>query len=85
MTYSLQIKASAAKALGKIPKPSRIRLIEAIDRLRNEPHAGGVLKGEFAGLRRIRVGNYRVVYEVVDDQLVILVIRVAHRKDVYRR
>ena len=85
MTYSLQIKASAAKALAKIPKPSRIRLIEAIDRLRNEPHAGGVLKGEFAGLRRIRVGNYRVVYEVVDDQLVILVIRVAHRKDVYRR
>ena len=85
MTYSLQIKASAAKALTKIPRPSRIRLIEAIDRLRNEPNAGGVLKGEFAGLRRIRVGSYRVGYEVVDDLLVILVIRVAHRKDVYGR
>ena len=84
MTYSLQIKKSAAKALDKIVKHDRIRLIEAIDRLRKEPHAGGVLKGEFAGLRRIRIGSYRIIYEVNDDQLVVLVIRVAHRRDVFR-
>jgi mRNA interferase RelE/StbE len=84
VTYSLQIKKSAAKALAKISKNDRIRLIEAIDRLREEPNAGGVLKGEFAGLRRLRVGSYRIIYEVVDDQLVVLVVRVAHRRDVYR-
>lgn len=84
MTYSLQIKKSAAKALAKISKNDRIRLIEAIDRLREEPNAGGVLKGEFAGLRRLRVGSYRIIYEVIDDQLVVLVVRVAHRRDVYR-
>jgi mRNA interferase RelE/StbE len=84
VTYSLQIKRSAAKALGKTPKKDRIRLIEAIDRLREEPHAGGVLKGEFAGLRRLRVGSFRIIYEVIDDQLVVLVIRVAHRGGVYR-
>jgi mRNA interferase RelE/StbE len=84
VTYSLRIKKSAAKALKRSPKKDRIRLIEAIDRLSEEPHAGGVLKGEFSGLRRLRVGSYRIIYEVIDDQLVVLVIRVAHRKDVYR-
>ena len=74
MTYSLQIKRSAAKSLSKITKNDRIRLIEAIDRL-----AGGVLKGEFAGLRRLRVGSYRIIYEVIDEQLVILVVRIGHR------
>jgi mRNA interferase RelE/StbE len=84
VTYSLQIKRSAAKALAKITKNDRIRLIEAIDRLREEPNAGGVLKGEFAGLRRLRVGSYRIIFEVFDEQLVVLVIRVGHRKDGYR-
>lgn len=84
MTYSLQIKRSAAKALSKFTKNDRIRLIETIDRLREEPNAGGVLKGEFAGLRRLRVGSYRIIYEVFDEQLVVLVIRIGHRKDVYR-
>jgi mRNA interferase RelE/StbE len=84
VTYSLRIKKSAAKALAKIAKPDRLCLIEAIDRLREAPHAGGVLKGEFSGLRRLRVGRYRIVYEVIDDELVVLVIRIGHRKDVYR-
>ena len=84
MTFSLQIKQSAAKALAKISKKDRIRLIEAIDRLREEPNAGGVLKGEFSGLRRLRVGSYRISYEVIGDQLVVLGVRVAHRRDVYR-
>ena len=84
MTYWLRIKRSAAKALAKIARPERLRLIEAIDRLQEEPHAGGVLKGEFSGLRRLRVGQYRIVYEVVEEELVILVIRIGHRKDLYR-
>ena len=84
MTYSLQIKRSAAKALAKITKTDRIRLVEAIDRLREEPNAGGVLKGEFAGLRRLRVGSYRIIFEVIDEQLVVLGIRVGYRREVYR-
>ena len=84
MTFSLRIKRSAAKALANIAKSERLRLIEAIDRLQEEPHAGGVLKGEFAGLRRLRVGHYRIVYEVMNDELVVLVVRIGHRSDVYR-
>lgn len=84
MAWSIRIKASAAKTLRKIDPPQRRRLVSAIDRLASEPHAGSVLKGEFAGLRRIRIGAYRIIYEARDHELVVLVVRVSHRKDVYR-
>ena len=84
MIYSISIRQSALKALQKIDSPQRARLIEAIDKLKINPNAGSVLKGEFSGLRRIRIGDYRIVYEVQNEQLVILVIRVAHRREVYK-
>ena len=82
--YSVRIKSSAAKELARLPHDARERLVEAIDKLGEEPLAGALLKGGLRGLRRIRVGNYRIVYEVLDDELVALVIRVAHRQGAYR-
>ena len=82
--YSIKIKASAAKALRKIDSRDRRRLIEAINRLAHERSAGSALKGEFSGLRRLRVGNYRVIYETINDELTVLVVRISHRKEVYR-
>ncbi|MFQ5740914.1 MAG: type II toxin-antitoxin system RelE/ParE family toxin [Acidobacteriota bacterium] len=84
MSYSIRIKGSAAKSLRRIPLAARERLVGAIDRLRRAPHAGGVLKGEFSGLRRIRVGPYRIIYEVIEGQLTILVVRIGHRREIYR-
>lgn len=84
MRYSLQIKRSAQKELEKIIKPDRQRLIEAIDQLAENPHIGKRLKGEFAGLHRVRVGTYRIIYEVNEGQVLILFLRVAHRKQSYR-
>ncbi|MGK2915955.1 MAG: type II toxin-antitoxin system RelE family toxin [Porticoccaceae bacterium] len=84
MTYRVQIKRSAAKALQAIARDERLRLIEAIDRLADNPAAGSVLKGEFSGLRRLRVGSYRIVYEAQEQQLVLLVVRIGHRRDIYR-
>ena len=84
MTYCVRIKASAVKALKKLAAKERERLIAAIDALAMNPAAGGVLKGEFAGLRRLRVGDYRIIYEVNDGELLILVIRIGHRQGVYR-
>ncbi|WP_420634231.1 type II toxin-antitoxin system RelE family toxin [Candidatus Palauibacter sp.] len=85
VTYSVRIKRSAAKALSRVPKQDRSRIVEAIDGLGEHPLAGSSLKGGLRGLRRVRVGDYRVVYEVLDDALVVLVVRVAHRGTVYRR
>ena len=84
MTYSVRIKRSAARELERFPRDARARLIAAIDALAEQPLAGTLLKGGLRGLRRLRVGNYRIVYEVLDDELVVLVIRVANRWEAYR-
>ena len=65
--------------------PHRTRIVAAIDRLAETPHLGAALKGDLRGLRRLRVGDYRILYEIRNDELVVLVIRVAHRRDAYRR
>ena len=83
--YSIRIKRSAQGELAAIPQPARTRLAEAIDRLGEHPLAGSALKGELRGLRRLRVGDYRIVYEVLDGELVVLVVRVAHRREAYRQ
>ena len=84
MLYSIKIKQSALKELQKIGKNDRGRIVEAIDELAENTHVGKVLKGHFSGLRRIRVGLYRVVYEINQGDVLVLVLRVAHRKKVYR-
>ncbi len=85
MSFSIRIKESAAKELRRVARPERTRIVSAIDRLAETPHLGAALKGDLRGLRRIRVGDYRVVYEIRDDELVVLAVRVAHRRDAYRR
>ena len=84
MRCSLRIKQFVAKALASLPKVDRERLVEAIDLLGDTPAAGSALKGELEVLRRLRVGRYRVVYEWQRRDLVILVVRVGHRREVVR-
>ena len=84
MPYSLQIKQSAIKEIERLPKAERQRVIAAIDQLAENPHVGKLLKGDYSGLRRIRVGDYRAIYEINEDVVLVLVLRVAHRKQVYR-
>ena len=85
MSFSIRIKGSAAKELQRIASEDRARLVEGIDRLSENPYLGNALKGELRGLRRLRVGDYRVLYEVRRGELVILVVRVAHRREAYRQ
>jgi mRNA interferase RelE/StbE len=84
VSYSIKIKGSAAKSLRRVDPRDRRRLIEAIDRLADQPAAGAALKGEFGGLRRLRVGRYRIIYEALHQELTILVVRIGHRREVYR-
>ena len=84
MSWSVRIKNSARKELRRITGSDRHRLISAIDRLAEHPYRGSALKGELTGLRRIRVGSYRILYEIRDGELVVLVVRVGHRRQVYR-
>ena len=84
MTYSVRIKSSAATQLARLDAGTRRLLVQQIDRLAMDPHVGTVLKGELDGLRRVRVGAYRIVFEVRNRELIVLVVRVGHRSSVYR-
>lgn len=85
MAYKVILKPSADKALSKLPVEAQRRIVAALDGLALEPRPHGVAK--LAGddnLWRVRVGEYRIVYEIHDGRLVVLVLRIAHRRDVYR-
>ena len=87
MKYQVQITNKTLKKLEKFPKRDKERIIEVIDSLIEDPRPDGCKKLKCTLtpiLYRIRAGNYRVVYSVQDDMLIILVVEVGHRKDVYR-
>lgn len=83
--YRIEIKLSARKALAALPLPAQRRVQTKIDGLATNPRPTGVkqLKGPERFLR-VRVGDYRIIYQVLERVLVVLVIRIAHRRDAYR-
>jgi len=84
LAYSLAYKRSVSRDLSKLSKSEARRIIDRLDRdLPRKADACPVLKGRFAGLRKYRVGDYRVVFAILENQ--ILVLRIRHRKDVYRK
>ncbi len=83
--YRVQISARVAKDLTGLPRIDRLRVEAAIEALGDDPRPPGVKKLVGQDAYRVRVGDYRIIYEIVDAVLVVLVVRVGHRKEVYRR
>jgi mRNA interferase RelE/StbE len=85
VTYVVEFTTAAARDVRKLPKPVRQRLLDEIERLGDDPRPPGSTKlvGE-SDAWRIRVGEYRVIYDVYDERLRVLVVRAAHRREVYR-
>jgi len=76
---------SAAKSLKKIPKLDRKRIIEKIDSLaENLPNPDTTKMKGNNPFHKVRIGDYRIIYEVQEEVLVILIVKVGHRKDIYR-
>ena len=85
MKNRIEVKRSAAKALKKIPKPDQKRISEKIDNLaENLPNPDTTKMKGNNPFHRIRVRDYRIIYEIQEDVLVILIVKVGHRKDIYR-
>ena len=84
MTYSIRIEKDALKQLRKIKKPERVQIVKAIEKLKYGSAQGKMLSGKWKGLSRMRSGDYRIIYGVRNSELLILVVRIAHRKEVYR-
>lgn len=83
-SYSVLIKRSAAKELERLPDKIRRQIVSRISALSSQPRPVGCEKLTGEELYRIRQGDYRVVYSIADTQLIVHVIRVANRRDVYR-
>lgn len=84
MTYALQVERQARRSLAHLPDRDYQRVIAAIATLRQTPRPPGCLKLTDSHLWRVRVGDYRVVYEIDDARRTVTVLDVAHRRDVYR-
>jgi mRNA interferase RelE/StbE len=82
--YELRVRPSVAKDLRGIPKADVTRILARIEALRDDPRAPGCEKLSGAELYRVRQGVYRIVYEIQDERIVVQVIRVGHRGEVYR-
>lgn len=83
-SYEIEWKRSAVKELKQLPKEMIARILQAVTKLADDPFPAGVKK--LVGSEhtyRIREGDYRVIYDVLSKTLVIEIVRVGHRKDVY--
>ena len=85
MAYRIILKPSAQRELNRLPLPLTERIERTIDALAIDPRPPGVKKMQGpVNLWRVRVSDYRIVYEIHDREIVIVVLRIGHRKDVYR-
>jgi len=84
-SYSLEIKRSAAKELAQLPPKDRGRVVARIQSLADDPRPVGAEKLSGQERYRIRQGDYRILYEIEDQVLRVVVVKLGHRRDVYRR
>ncbi len=83
MEYNIFYKSSVKKDLRKIDKKELLTILSNIEnKLRYNPLIGKELKGEFSGLFSYRIGDFRVIYTILEN--IVLILRISHRKDVYK-
>ena len=86
MSYAVEFLPSAQRELAALPKDIQRRIANRIDALREDPRPPGSKQLQGAErFYRLRVGDYRVIYSVESRRLVIVVVKVGHRRDVYRK
>ena len=86
MTYTIITPKSVQKQLDALPKEVYKRIVPKIQNLAENPRPTGAIKLKgFDNQYRIRVGNYRIRYEIEDKKLIVLLLQCKHRKDVYRK
>jgi mRNA interferase RelE/StbE len=81
--YTVEFTTAAARQVKKLPVQTRIRLGNAIKALVDDPRPPGSKKLSGRNAWRIRVGDYRVIYEIEDDKVLVTIFRVGNRRDVY--
>ena len=82
--YKLEFKASVAKDLRSIPKKDVKRILNKIETLVENPRPVGSQKLTSQEKYRIRQGAYRIIYEILDSKLIVLVVKAGHRREIYK-
>jgi mRNA interferase RelE/StbE len=82
--YKLLFRKSVAKDLRQIPNRDVARILERIEALQTDPHPAGSEKLSGQERYRIRQGVYRIIYEVAEEYLIVTVVKIGHRKEVYK-
>ena len=83
--YTIEYARSARKELERLPSEMQDRITHAIGELQENPRPPGSKKLKGSDKYRIRVGRYRVIYEIHSKAVIVLIVRISHRKDAYRR
>lgn len=84
MTYRIEVLRAAEKSLRSLDRPVRERIEAAIDGLSQDPRPPGCKRLVNSSAWRIRIGDYRVLYEIRDAVLVVIVVEIGHRREIYR-
>jgi mRNA interferase RelE/StbE len=85
MSFEIIWEPAAAREARALPKTELQRVLQKIEALTSNPRSLGSIKLSGAvGLWRIRVGDYRVLYQIIDKRLIVVVVRIAHRREAYR-
>ena len=82
--YRVIVRKSVSKDLKGVPKKDVRRILSAIQALADDPHPPGTKKLSGQERYRLRQGNYRILYEIEDERLIVCVVRVGNRREVYR-
>ena len=83
--FKVVFRKSVSRDLRRIPNRDLRRILNTIESLSEDPRPSGIEKLSGQDRYRVRQGSYRIVYEINDDEVVVIVVKVGHRKDVYRR
>jgi mRNA interferase RelE/StbE len=84
VSYTVQFRPRAAKQLTALPKGVRKTIAQVVDALAENPRPSGAVQLKGTDFMRVRVRDYRVIYELRDDVLLVLVVRIGHRRDISR-
>ena len=84
MQYKIEVKRSVVKTLEKIPRQDQIKISQAIHLLSDNPRPPQCTKLVNSEYYRLRCGHYRIIYKIEDDVLIIIILKVGHRKDIYK-
>ena len=82
--YQLYFTEQAKKNLALLPSFIYQRAVKALEVIRKNPLAGKPLKGELEGIRSYRIGDYRILYQIESKKIIIIILTIGHRKEVYR-